>query len=195
MGCDNKMGSTEEAAAADMCCASCGQAEINDVPLKKCDGGCDLVKYCTGVCQENHREQHEKACKERAAELRDRDLFTQPDSSCYGECPICCLPLPLDPKKSTLSPCCSKTICNGCNYANQKREFEAGLKHKCAFCREPDKHSKKEAEKRMMKRIKKKCPVAMRFMGQKRLREGDYESALEYFMKAAALGHVLAHYE
>src|SRR5210317_408055 len=191
---DNKMNAEEEVAAADMCCASCGQAEIDDIKkMKKC-ACCNLVKYCSDECQEFHWPHHEEECKERAAELRDRDLFTQPDSSCYGECPICCLPLPIDPTKSTLSPCCSKTICNGCNLANQMREYEAGLQQRCAFCREPDIESKKEAEKRLMERVKKKCPVAMRFMGQIRRREGNYESALEYFMKAAALGHVLAHY-
>jgi hypothetical protein len=46
-----------------MCCASCGIAAIDDAKLKKCNDGCDLVKYCSDGCQEKHREQHESACK------------------------------------------------------------------------------------------------------------------------------------
>jgi len=30
------------------------------------------------------------------AEIKDDKLFTQPDGTHLGECPICCLPLPLD---------------------------------------------------------------------------------------------------
>ncbi len=96
--------SADDEAADMMCCASCGRAEVDDVKLKDCDGGCDLVKYCSDGCQDNHREQHEEDCKSRSAELRDRDLFEQPDS-CYGECPICCLPLPLDTSKFGFMTC------------------------------------------------------------------------------------------
>lgn len=42
-----------------MRCASCGIAAVDDVKLKDCNGGCDLVKYCGDDCQENHREQHD----------------------------------------------------------------------------------------------------------------------------------------
>ncbi len=155
-------------------------------------GGCDLVKYCSDDCRENHREQHEEECKKRADELRDKKLFEQPDESCYGDCPICCLPLSLDIKKSTLAPCCCKSICNGCDYANKIREIKAGLEQRCAFCREPAPETDEEADKRLMVRIKKKCPAAMN--RKLRLGEGNYESALEYIMKAAAFCHVLAHY-
>ena len=62
------------------CCASCGIAEIDDIKLKDCDG-CDLVKYCSDKCKEDHRPQHEEACTDRAAELRDELLFKQPESS------------------------------------------------------------------------------------------------------------------
>ena len=59
-----------EEVATDICCASCGIAEVDDVKLKPCDG-CDLVKYCSDTCKEDHRLQHETLCRERAAELRD----------------------------------------------------------------------------------------------------------------------------
>jgi hypothetical protein len=76
--------------AVDMmcCCASCGKAEVDDdIKLKDCDD-CDLVKYCSDKCQKDHLTEHEKACKERAAELRDEILFRQPQSSHRGDCPI-----------------------------------------------------------------------------------------------------------
>ena len=43
------MSSEEEAAVAveDICCASCGIAAVDDVKLMDCDGGCDIVKYCS----------------------------------------------------------------------------------------------------------------------------------------------------
>ena len=178
-----------------MCCASCGQAEIDDIKLKKCNDGCNLVRYCSDGCQENHREQHEEECKKRVGELRDRDLFEQPDGTHYlGECPICFLPLPDDLRKCTFMPCCSKRLCEGCCYANQTREFEAGLKMRCAFCREPVAKSDEESDKRVMKRIKKNDPEAMNYMGKKHYHEGNYETAFEYLTNAAGLGDAGAHY-
>src|SRR5210317_1224568 len=120
---------------ADEVCANCGKAAVDNIKLKICTA-CKLVKYCSVECQKNHRPQHKRACKKRAAELRDDNLFTQPDGSHLGECPICCLLLPLDLSKSGINSCCCKRICNGCDYANQVREMEQGLEHKCAYCRE-----------------------------------------------------------
>jgi hypothetical protein len=176
-----------------LCCASCGIAGVDDIKLMDCDN-CDLVKYCSDACNENHREQHDEECRKRQAELRDRDLFTQPDESHLGECPICCLPLPIDSSKSTLASCCSKTICRGCNYTNQKREVEAGLEKRCPFCRDPAPKTDEEIDKNVMERVKKNDPVAMRVIGRARYEEGDYESALEYYKKAAELGNVVAHF-
>ena len=58
---------SEESVDVDEVCACCGIAPVDDIKLKLCDGGCDLVKYCSDVCQENHREQHEEECKGRKA--------------------------------------------------------------------------------------------------------------------------------
>ena len=175
------------------CCASCGKAEIDHIKLVPCDD-CDLVKYCSDECQEDHRSQHEEACKKRAAELRDELLFKQPESSHLGDCPICCLPIPLDKSKSTLKSCCSKIICNGCWYANQIREQEARLVQSCPFCRKraPPK-TEEEYYKLLMKRVKANDPVAMRREGGKQYDKGDYSSAFEYWTKAAAFGDAEAH--
>eukprot|EP00986_Skeletonema_menzelii_P001526 scaffold405_cov137-Skeletonema_menzelii.AAC.2 len=176
-----------------LCCASCGIAGGGDIILKKCDD-CDLVKYCSIICQKEHGPKHKKECKKRMAELYDEILFKQPKSSCFGDCPICCLPLPIDPKKSILMSCCSKRICGGCDIANKKREIEGKLQQKCPFCRKAMPFTDEEFNKRLMKRIEANDPVAMCYMGGKRCDEGDYESAFEYWSKAAALGDVEAHF-
>ncbi len=81
-----------------MLCANCGIAQVDDIKLKICDGGCDLAKYCSDKCQKNHRDQHEEGCNQRKAELHDKQLFEQPDGAYLGECPLCFLPLPIGTK-------------------------------------------------------------------------------------------------
>ena len=125
-------------------------------------------------CQKDHRPQHKKECKKRAAELKDELLFKQPESSYLGDCPICCLPLPLDNKKSTLYPCCSKVICNGCQHANRKREFEGRLQQRCPFCRKAAPKTQEQSDEQLMKRIEANDPVAMSQMGKDKYEEGDY---------------------
>jgi hypothetical protein len=99
--------SAEETAADKDVCANCGIAGVDEIKLKICDGGCDLVKYCSDKCRDDHREQHHDYCKKRAAKLHDKRLFTQPDGAHLGECPICFLPIPLGKGKSTFMSCCS----------------------------------------------------------------------------------------
>ena len=177
-----------------VCCASCGKAEVDDVKLKICTA-CKLVRYCSVECQKNHRPQHKKVCKKRAAEIRDDRLFTQPDGSYLGECPICLFPLPLNLRKSSISSCCSKIICNGCEYANHIREEEEGLEHKCVFCREPLPKTQEEMEQNERLRVEANDPVAICGFGKRRYREGDHEGAFQYYTKAAALGDIESHYE
>eukprot|EP00985_Skeletonema_marinoi_P014910 scaffold7616_cov136-Skeletonema_marinoi.AAC.5 len=177
-----------------MCCASCGAAEADHIKLKKCTA-CYLVKYCSVKCQKEHRPMHKRKCKKRAAELRDEILFKQPESSHLGDCPICFLPLPIDNDKSNMMACCSKTICNGCDRANQMREVEGKLLRKCLFCRTAAPKSQEEAARIQMKRIEVNDPVAMRRMGFERQEKEDYDVAFEYYTKAAGLGNVDAHFD
>eukprot|EP00984_Skeletonema_dohrnii_P027297 scaffold16833_cov80-Skeletonema_dohrnii-CCMP3373.AAC.1 len=170
-------------------CASCGIAANDDVKLKNCTA-CHLVKYCGVKCQKEHRPQHKRACKRRAAELRDEILFKQPESSHLGECPICCLPLALDGKKSVMMACCSKAICKGCSYTNKTREIRESLDQRCPFCRHLTPKTKQDADKDFMKRVEANDPVALRKFGNRRLSEGDHVSAFEYWTKAAELGDV-----
>jgi len=176
-----------------MCCASCGIAGVDDIKLKKCTA-CYLVKYCSIKCQKQHRPKHKRACKKRAAELHDELLFKQNESSHFGDCPICFLPLPIDNDKSNMMACCSKTICNGCDRANQIREVEGKLLRKCLFCRTAAPKSQEEADRIQMKRIEVNDPVAMRRMGFERQEKEDYDGAFAYFTKATALGDVGAHF-
>ena len=177
-----------------MFCASCGTAEVDDVKLKTCTA-CKSVRYCSVKCQKEHRPQHKRACKKRTAELHDEILFKQPESSHEGDCPICCLPISLDQKKSILMSCCSKIICNGCVYSNDIRIYQESLESACPFCRHLDPKTKDEEIKNIMKRVNANDPIAMVQMGLRRYEDGDYDSAFKYVNKAAALGDAGGHYQ
>eukprot|EP00984_Skeletonema_dohrnii_P002527 scaffold876_cov92-Skeletonema_dohrnii-CCMP3373.AAC.2 len=182
--------------ATSSCCAACGIAEagVDEVKLKEC-ATCDLVRYCSDACQKNHKSQHEEACKKRSTESCDELLFKQPESRHDGDCLICCLPMPLDQTKSTMMTCCSKMVCNGCAYADALRQVEGMLLHACPFCREPTPDTNEEYTKEMMKRVEANDPVALCQEGLNQYEKGDYQSAFEYYSKAAELGDVEAHFE
>ena len=186
------MSAEQSEEAADICCASCGKSEVDDVKLTDCDG-CDLVKYCSDNCREDHRPEHEVKCKKRAAELREELLFEQPESTHDGDCPICFLPLPIT-GKSTFHVCCSKVLCNGCSYASKMSEAK-NMPRTCPFCRHPMPKTIEEAEKIFMKRVQANDPAAMCVLGQRIRNNGDYKGAFKCFSHSAELGHVVAHYE
>ena len=185
--------SGDNKAEATVCCASCCIAEIDDIKLKECDG-CDLVRYCSDECQQLHRSDHEEACKERAAQLRDELLFKQPECSCLGDCPICSLPLSLDKTKSSLYNCCCKVICNGCDYASWMREIEMRRGSMCAFCRKTVAKTEEEMQKQRMKRVEANDPYALFQEGSEQYMKGEYSSAFEYFTRAVTLGDATSHY-
>ena len=175
-----------------MLCASCGTAEGDDIKLKNCTA-CYLVRYCGVKCQKDHRPKHKKECKKRAAELKDENLFKQPENNHLGDCPLCCVPLLIDVKESIFMTCCSKHICHGCDYANKRREIEGRLQHKCPFCRKATPTSQEESNEHLMKRIEANDPVAMCCKGAERYMRGHYTAAFDYWTKSAALGYVEAH--
>jgi len=178
-----------------MCCAACGIAEDNNNKKLKTCTACKSVRYCSVACQKKHRPQHKKDCKQKAAELRDELLFKQPESN-YGDCPICCLPQPIDPTKSSMMTCCSKLICRGCSYANHLRHREGKLAHTCPFCRHPLPDNVADHNRNHMKRVKANDSRAMVMMGTVRYDEGNYQGAFEYWTKAAELGDdAEAHYQ
>ncbi len=197
-----KMGGDDDAAAAVEeklhHCASCGRAEIDDIKLKDCNS-CDLVRYCSDDCQQDHKSEHEEEdCKKRAAELRDELLFKQPESTHLGDCPICMIPLPIDEKKCVVRPCCFNYICEGCMHQSLKRALDerSGFPL-CPFCRQPAPPSRdvnRMALKQTMKRVKANDPRAMCKMGETHHKEEEYIAAFEWYTKAAGLGHAEAHY-
>eukprot|EP00985_Skeletonema_marinoi_P010977 scaffold5171_cov73-Skeletonema_marinoi.AAC.1 len=184
----------EEQAKGKSCCVCSGITEGDGNKLMECDA-CDLVRYCSVKCQEEHRPQHEAMCKERAAELRDEILFRQPESKHLGDCPICVLPLSNDQDEFSLQSCCSKIICNGCGFANLKRQQEKSLDFTCPFCRQKMSESVEVGNMNLMKRAQANDPVSTREMGVKHYNDGDFEGAIEYYTKAAELGNAEAHYD
>ena len=186
-----------EADQNDDVCANCGIAQVDEIKLEDC-GGCDRVKYCGDKCKEEHREQHEEDCKKRAKKLRNDDLFTQPDGTHLGECPICFLPMPIDPQKRLFRSCCSNFICMGCIVAQLMSNItELREGGRCPFCREPaaeDEEDRVRVSSRLMERVNANDPVAMRELGRRRYNEGEYDSAFDYYTKAAELGDIDAHF-
>jgi len=106
-------------------CAACGKGGDD---LKTCTA-CEAIKYCSVTCQKEHRPNHKKECKKRAAELFDEALFKQPPPR--EDCPLCYLPLPVE-NQSMYQVCCGKTVCAGCTYGSV-----AASNFNCPFCREP----------------------------------------------------------
>ena len=179
-------------------CANCGQEGGSDgVKLKNCNA-CLLVKYCGVDCQKAHRKQHKKACKERAAELKDERLYGQGHERPEGEfCPICTLAVPFPTGKHSLTnPCCMKMVCNGCVLAAHMM----GIGNKCEFCRTPQPEDEVQALKLLQTRVEKKDPDAMKYLGDQYMRglrglEEDVSRAVELWTEAADLGSAAACYQ
>ncbi len=171
-------------------CANCGIAGVDEIKLEECPE-CHSARSCGDKCLEGHRQLHEEECQRQKDELYDKKLFSQPDETHEGECPICFLPLPLDPLKASFYSCCSKIICQGCDYAN----VMSGGGDNCPFCREPRPKKKGEFHKRLVKRVKANDPAALRQMGGTCYNDGDYEGAFKYLSKAAELEEAAAHYK
>lgn len=179
-----------------ICCAACGNktTEVDGEKLKTCIA-CKSAKYCSVKCQRSHWPQHKRACKQRAAELRDELLFKQPEGSHIGDCPICCYPLRIDGTKVGVMVCCSKIVCIGCDYINARRELEGKVQPRCAFCRHPRAGTIEEADRLTAKRAAvNNDPIALCQMGNMCCMERDFNRAYEYHSKAAALGSVGAHF-
>ena len=125
-------------------CAACGKEGIKE-SMNICNK-CKMVHYCNLACKKKHKSKHKKKCEKHAAKLHDEALLQEPPPR--EECPICFLPLPLDPGDSKFQSCCGKLICNGCIYSMFKEGVGRGKTkdedHLCPFCREPSENSDKE---------------------------------------------------
>jgi len=176
-------------------CANCGKEPGDAVELKNC-AACLLVKYCSVDCQKAHRKQHKKACKQRAAELKDEQLYSQGHERPEEDfCSICALPIPLPSELHSLFGfCCFKKMCRGCEVAIKKRGM-----NDCPFCRTPHPTSQAECLAMMRARAEKKDPAAINLLGEK-TRCGklglqmDFQKAVELWTEAAELGSAKARY-
>ncbi|KAK1733629.1 hypothetical protein QTG54_015672 [Skeletonema marinoi] len=89
-----------------------------------------------------------------------------------------------------MAACCSKLVCNGCIYANQKREYEGRLGYKCVFCRKAVPTTDQEYDKQRMNRVEANDPVALRQEGIEQDKKGNYISAFEYYTKEKEIHHL-----
>eukprot|EP00984_Skeletonema_dohrnii_P024307 scaffold13423_cov115-Skeletonema_dohrnii-CCMP3373.AAC.3 len=180
---------------ADEICAACGIPACDDITLKLCTA-CKSVRYCGVECQRKHRSQHKRACKKRAAELRDEILFRQPEGTHFGDCPICFIPISTgtdeDGNMNTAAhyPCCSKMICNGCIYESALQQTE----QKCPFCRTPFQEGT-DTERMVKKREAANDPHAIRGVAGRCLKEGNFIEGFKYMNQAAKGGNMDAHYQ
>ncbi|EJK53252.1 hypothetical protein THAOC_27344 [Thalassiosira oceanica] len=179
----------------DEVCANCGKTGSDAVKLKNCTA-CRLVKYCGVDCQRAHRKKHKKACKQRVAELKDEQLYSQGHERPEGDfCPICTLPIPLPMEDHAIfMPCCTKMICHGCAVAAQKRGM-----FDCAFCRTSPSVNDTDTLAKIQTRVLKKDPDATNFLGQKYFwgmngLQKDMRRAVELWKEAAELGSIAALY-
>ncbi len=130
---------------------------------------------------------------------REHLLFQQPKSSHLGDCPICMIPLSLDPDRHAMKMCCSKFICDGCNYEYSNREIAEKNCLRCPYCRTPSPDKKdrkdnvKEYKKQLIQRAEANDPGAMIYLGGDHEKVGNYICAFELYKKAAGLGYVDAH--
>ena len=185
------MSSSTEYTAA---CANCNKAEADDCKLKRCTA-CKLVKYCCRDCQVAHRPKHKKACKKRAAELFDEELFKDhPESE---ECPICMIPLPIEENQIRFQTCCGKTLCCGCIHAQVKEDISSGKRKEeiatCPFCRKPDARTEEERNLRLKKIMEKGNATALHIVASL-YNEGrrdfcrNLTKAIELYLKSGELG-------
>jgi TPR repeat protein len=188
------MSTTAASSLPDSICANCGKSEESSGDLKACTA-CKMVKYCNRDCQIAHRSQHKKACKKRAAELHDAELFKVPPPP--EDCPICMQPPPIYENHTgmTFHSCCGKNICSGCG--DKMNEIGAG--NLCPFCRTPCPTSDEEAVNRLKKLLNAGKADAFNMLAV-RYEDGsmglpqDRAKANELYLKGGGLGCAQAYF-
>ena len=109
------------------------------------------------------------------------------------DCPLCQLPLPLDPDQTTFRVCCMTLVCKGCTLAAEKRGMRG-----CPFCRTPRPKEGSQVVPMIQKRVDAGDPVAMSDLGNI-YRSGqfglekDVTRAVDLYERAAELGVKEAH--
>ncbi|EJK63598.1 hypothetical protein THAOC_15732, partial [Thalassiosira oceanica] len=186
-----------DAAKSTDICANCDKQGSDGIKLKNCNA-CFLVKYCSVDCQKAHRKQHKKACKERAAELKDEKLYgkghERPE---FHFCPICFLAIPMPyVEHSVFYVCCMKMVCNGCCIMTSAQGHGTDFID-CPFCRTPEPENDDEILGMIKKRVAARDPVAIHHLGDQYQSgllglEMSLPRAFELWTEAAELGSLRA---
>ncbi len=133
-------------------------------------------------------------------ELRDVELFGPPEER--EECPICFVPLPLEPSEISHVPCCGKMTCAACVMAAMAAD-EVG-QYTCAFCRAQVVGIGDEAKDQALRnRVKLRNRVESGDAWAMFTLAEDYElgvsgvqkdhvSAMKLWLQSAELGHIPA---
>ena len=145
--------------------------------------------------EQRGRRQSSRRCDECVAAGNQLVLMKKGRTrSEEDDCPLCQLPLSLDPKQSSFRVCCMKLVCGGCDLAAEKRGM-----WDCPFCRTPTPEEDSQVLAMVQKRVTAGDPVAMWRLGRQ-YADGDYglqkdvARALDLYERAAVLGLKEAHY-
>ncbi|EJK59631.1 hypothetical protein THAOC_20114, partial [Thalassiosira oceanica] len=176
----------------DDACANCGKLGSDAVKLKNCTA-CRLVKYCGVDCQRAHRKKHKKACKQRVAEVKDEQLYSQGLERPEGDfCPLCTLPIPFDMyDHSVLMACCFKMICNGCAMVAKKRGMFDSLYNLGNASNFGDgvQQDKAKAVKFYAKAAMQGHVNSRYNLGNHEGRKGNHDRAVRHWLMSAKMGH------
>ncbi|EJK68125.1 hypothetical protein THAOC_10728 [Thalassiosira oceanica] len=174
---------------------SCGKRSLNSDDMKIC-GAC-VREMPDGSYSEEQRglRQSIRRCEECVAAGNQLVLMKKGRTRSEGDdCPICQLPLPLDPGQWMFKACCMKKVCDGCILAAAKR----GMRD-CPFCRTPT-----PDEIQALAMIRNESTRAIQWQhgilglniaSERYGLEKDVTRALELYERAAELGVKEAHYD
>ena len=138
--------------------------------------------------EEQGRRQSSRRCEECVAAGNQLVLMKKGRTrSEEDDCPICQLPLPLDPTQTTFNVCCMTLVCGGCILAARKRGM-----NDCPFCRSPRPEDDSQVLAMVRKRVDAGDPMAMWHLGKKYRTgvnglEKDVTRAVELYERAAEI--------
>ena len=167
------------------------------IAMMKICGSCEQRELPEGAFSEEQRGRRQsiRRCEECVAAGNQLVLMKKGRTrSEEDDCPICQLPLPLDPQQTAFKVCCMTLVCEGCTLAARKRGM-----NDCPFCRAPAPKEGSENLARTEKRADAGDPVAIWYLGSHYV-DGDYgihkdiARGIELYERAAELGVTRAHF-
>ena len=146
--------------------------------------------------EQRGRRQSSRRCDECVAAGNQLVLMKKGRTrSEEDDCPLCQLPLSLDPKQSSFRVCCMKLVCGGCVLAAKKRGMDD-----CPFCRAPIPEDASQTLALVQKRADAGDPMAIYNLGDIYVNgdcglERDVMRAFELYERASDLGLKEAHFK